>query len=177
MDCSPPGSSVHGILQVRILEWVAIPSSKGSSWPRDRTWISCIADEVSIEPPGKPKYTHNPIEILSQHLLFRWPPQRETIFWKSQRQTVLICNLLVVFCVAACCQLGWLVHRQWKHVGSVLISCSVFSVTWLYSPVLCSSFCFSFPPKGKRNVYDHDVLCLAGKHKNFCSVCLHFWLR
>ena len=46
MDCSPPGSSVHGILQARILEWVALPSSRGSSWPRDRThisYISCIA--------------------------------------------------------------------------------------------------------------------------------------
>ena len=36
MDCNPPGSSVHGILQARILEWVAVPSSRGSSWPRDR---------------------------------------------------------------------------------------------------------------------------------------------
>ena len=35
MDCSPPGSSVHGILQARILEWVAMPSSRGSSQPRD----------------------------------------------------------------------------------------------------------------------------------------------
>ena len=35
MDCSPPGSSVHGILQARTLEWVAMPSSRGSSQPRD----------------------------------------------------------------------------------------------------------------------------------------------
>ena len=42
-DCSPPGSSVHGILQARILEWVAIPLSRGSSWPRDRTQVSHIA--------------------------------------------------------------------------------------------------------------------------------------
>ena len=34
MDCSPPGSSVHGILQARIMEWIARPSSRGSSWPR-----------------------------------------------------------------------------------------------------------------------------------------------
>ena len=40
MDCSPPGSSVYGILQARILEWVAMPSSRGSSRPRDRTHIS-----------------------------------------------------------------------------------------------------------------------------------------
>ena len=42
-DCSPPGSSVHGILQARILEWVAIPFSSGSSQPRNQTGVSCIA--------------------------------------------------------------------------------------------------------------------------------------
>ena len=43
VDCSPPGSSIHGILQARILEWVAISSSRGSSRPRDWTWVSFIA--------------------------------------------------------------------------------------------------------------------------------------
>ena len=43
MDCSLPGSSVHGILQARILERVAIPFSRGSSWPRDWPQVSCIA--------------------------------------------------------------------------------------------------------------------------------------
>ena len=43
MDCSLLGSSVCGILQARILEWVAMPSSRGSSWPRDQTRVSCIA--------------------------------------------------------------------------------------------------------------------------------------
>ena len=43
MDCSPPGSSVHGILQARILEWVVMPSSRGSSQPRDRTHISYVS--------------------------------------------------------------------------------------------------------------------------------------
>ena len=42
VDCSPPGSSIHGILQARILEWVAISFSRGSSRPRDRTQVSCI---------------------------------------------------------------------------------------------------------------------------------------
>ena len=49
MDCSPPGSSVRGILQARILEWVAIPFSRRSSWPRDPTSISyafCIGRRV-----------------------------------------------------------------------------------------------------------------------------------
>ena len=43
VDCSLPGSSLHGILQARILEWVAISFSRGSSQLRDRTWVSCIA--------------------------------------------------------------------------------------------------------------------------------------
>ena len=42
VDCSPPSSSAHGILQARILEWVAMPFSRGSSPSRDRTWVSCI---------------------------------------------------------------------------------------------------------------------------------------
>ena len=42
MDFSPPGSSVHGILQARILQWVAISFSSGSSRPRDKTWVSYI---------------------------------------------------------------------------------------------------------------------------------------
>ena len=55
MDCSPPGSSVHGILQARILEWVAIYVSRASSRPRDQTQLSCIAGEFfTVEPPGKP---------------------------------------------------------------------------------------------------------------------------
>ena len=44
MDCSLPGSSVHGIFQSRVLEWVAISFSRGSSWPRDQTWVSRIVD-------------------------------------------------------------------------------------------------------------------------------------
>ena len=43
MDCSPPSSSVHGILQARTLQWAAIPFSKGSSWPRGWTRASCTA--------------------------------------------------------------------------------------------------------------------------------------
>ena len=54
MDCNPPGSSVHGILQAGILEWVAMPSSRGSSQLRDRTQVSHISGGLfTSEPPGK----------------------------------------------------------------------------------------------------------------------------
>ena len=51
-----PRSSVHGISQARILEWVAMSSSRGSSPPRNRTWVSCIAGRfLTTEPAGKPQ--------------------------------------------------------------------------------------------------------------------------
>ena len=46
MDCSPPSSSVHGVLQARKLEWLAMPSSRGSSPARDQTHVSCLAGGV-----------------------------------------------------------------------------------------------------------------------------------
>ena len=61
-DYSLPNSSVHGILQARILEWVAMPSSR-ESWPRDWTlisWSSCIAGGFfTAEPLGKPQFNHH----------------------------------------------------------------------------------------------------------------------
>ena len=56
MDCDPPGSSVHGISQERILKWVAMPSSRRSSLPRDRTCVSCVVGGFfTTEPAGKPR--------------------------------------------------------------------------------------------------------------------------
>ena len=69
-DCSLPGSSVYGILQTRILEWVAIPFFRGSSWPRDWTQVSCTAGRVFTESPGKPwmlkSHTQNKISGLRE---------------------------------------------------------------------------------------------------------------
>ena len=57
MDCSLPGSSVHGIFQAVVLEWIAISFSKGSSQPRDRTQVSCIVDRhFTVWPTGKSIY-------------------------------------------------------------------------------------------------------------------------
>ena len=72
LDCSPPGSSVHGILQARILEWVAVHSSRGSSRPRDRIRASCVyciaGRFFTAELPGKPLV----LTILPQKILI--PP-------------------------------------------------------------------------------------------------------
>ena len=63
MDCSPPGSSVHAILQARILKWVAMPSSGESSQLWDQTIVSSInlhwqAGSLPLAPPGKPIYMY-----------------------------------------------------------------------------------------------------------------------
>ena len=73
MDYSSPGSSVHGIFLARILEWVAISSSRGSSQPRDRTQVSCLSGRFfTIEPPGKlPSLSKNwDLEILAITFFF-----------------------------------------------------------------------------------------------------------
>ena len=81
MDCSPPGSSVHGLLQARILEWVVIPFSTGSSQPRDQTWVSRIASGfftvwATKEAPMKWNSTkdmeHQGWGKLSQLVIFLW---------------------------------------------------------------------------------------------------------
>ena len=71
MNCSLPGSSILGISQARILEWVAISSSRGSSWSRDLTHVSCIARQILYH-----WATRNSIDILiiqiNMILLTRW---------------------------------------------------------------------------------------------------------
>ena len=66
MDCSPPGSSVHEIFQARILEWVAISFSRGSSQPRDRTQVSCTSCRFfyQLSYRGSPIYIYTHISSV-----------------------------------------------------------------------------------------------------------------
>ena len=69
LDCRPADSSVHGIFQAGILEWVAISSSRGSSRPRDWTYVSGISFIAgrffTTEPPGKPKWVMLKLRIVT----------------------------------------------------------------------------------------------------------------
>ena len=72
MDCSLRGSFIHGIFQARVLEWVAISFSRGSSRPRDRTWVSHIASRwfYHLSHQGSSPANGNPLHIGNQfHLL------------------------------------------------------------------------------------------------------------
>ena len=90
MDCSPPGSSVHGILQAKILEWIAISFSRGSSGPRDWTWVSCTAGRfLPSEPPGNPKvgrlrYYFTKIIGINPELYVTFPPKNLT--WGGKKE-------------------------------------------------------------------------------------------
>ena len=60
MNCSLPGSSIHGILQARILEWIAISFSRGSFQARDWTWVSCISGKLFTTWAREPSQNHLP---------------------------------------------------------------------------------------------------------------------
>ena len=73
MDYSLPGSSVHGIFQARVLEWVVISSSKGSSQLRDQNWVSRIAGRrFTIWATGKPYFIFYPTLIVRQTILWQY---------------------------------------------------------------------------------------------------------
>ena len=86
MDCSLPGPSVHGILQARILQWIATPSSRASPQPRDRIHVSCVycwaGGFFTSDPPGKPI-----ISIVSYYSPYSSHPQpfwhQGLVSWKT----------------------------------------------------------------------------------------------
>ena len=116
MHCNPPGSSVHGILQAKILEWIAMPSSRGSSQPRDQTCASCscyiAGGFFTTEPLGKPKTVTASICSML-HLVTAYIPG---VFWlidlkKNLPSQVLFFPTLPVKKVGSC----WLSKFEFTH--------------------------------------------------------------
>ena len=99
MDCSPPGSSVHGVLQARTLEWVARPSSRGSSRPRDWTHISCISCTGSRGhyywcQLGSPYYQRHVCNKKEQYLIEFWFTEHSIqAFRRHRKHSVISCRL------------------------------------------------------------------------------------
>ena len=129
MDCSLPGSSVHSILQARILEWVAMPSSRGSSWARDPMWVSYIAVNSLL---------------LSQSLQKSQLIEIIPLMWMSatrgQYLWLLILSLLRVHCPGGGCS-HWLLDSGYPvSIPGSLRACSQGScymvAWWLQHPLL-----------------------------------------
>ena len=74
MDCSLPGTSIHGIFQARVLEGIATSFFRGPSRSRDRTQVSCIADSLLSEPMGWPT-VYNCLQFFRRYSFMQPPPQ------------------------------------------------------------------------------------------------------
>ena len=148
MDHSLPGSSVHGILQARILEWVAIVFSRGSSWPRNWTRVSCVGGEffASWATRDAPKY------LPTNYLLYL---PRETIFWTLEK--VGDHHLKQVFSVDPI-NTGKNQHQilpDLMYWEGPIITLVVFP-PWKYARLLVAQPCLTLQPHG---LYPTRLLC------------------
>ena len=183
MECSPPASSVHGISRARILEWVAMPSSMGSSWPRDQMHLLCFLDcrqSLSTEPLGHRFLKNNFVYIFfivsgtGFSLLFR-------ISLVVVSGAILCCGVQASHCGGFSCCGAWALGRSGfsscSHAREHrLDSCD----TW-HS---CSEACGSLPRSGIEPVSP----ALAGgflstepswktRYRNFCLLFALIFLR
>ena len=102
MDYSLPGSSIHGIFQARVLEWVAISFSRGSAWPSNRTWVSALqADALLSESPGKPN-------ICKYNFQYN----------QNEKYIVEVCFILSLWKLACVLYLWYILICMWIFIGN-----------------------------------------------------------
>ena len=123
MNCSPPGSSVYGILQARKLEWIAISFSRGSSQPRDQTWSPALqADSLACELQGKPPYNPSYLAVtifhrIGHNLATKPPPSYFNM--KVKVLATQLCPALVTSWTVACqapASMGFSRQEYWSGV-------------------------------------------------------------
>ena len=110
MDYSPPGSSVSGILQARILEWVAIFFSRGSSRPRDWTHVSYIAGRFfTTEMPGEPIFSGKvgfllsfTLNMLVSIILDNLAKPRYEVYWWKGDSEIIVCLYQSILSLSLC---------------------------------------------------------------------------
>ena len=145
MDCSLPGSSIHGIFQARVLEWGAIAFSRGSSQPRDQAWVSCIADRhftvwstTCLETwafPSPPHIATTPSFIL-------WISTVK-YSWNSEALCICMSPLLKLCGRKVCC---------WLEVGKRHWACTSEGCTCEHSALVSRrrGKCQAEPPRGRH---------------------------
>ena len=97
MYYSPLGSSVHGMFQARILEWIAISFSRGSSQPRNQTQVSCIAGKFFIDWAMREKYMHPILMYIHYQLNFQLRPLDNNAMYKLN------------------CRFNYFLPLRWEH--------------------------------------------------------------
>ena len=104
MNHNPPGSSVHGIFQARIMEWVAIPFSRGSSWPRDRTLVSCIGRRVLYHWAIREAPLASIVVQSLSHVNSLWPHGLQHSRLKFMyTESMMLSNRLIFCCLLLLC--------------------------------------------------------------------------
>ena len=166
MVCSPPSSSVHGIFQARILESVAIYSSKGSSWTRDWTHISCFslhwqADSLLLSHLGSPVYPKARGNILQT-------PYVLLMFLRTRKKLLnfLISYFFTLSSLVNKCLIFWWslilgsvsVVTVWEMVFLMVSVLLVFYT--LCQPLVSQTLTFTYPVKGKGVVFTYCSLHL-----------------
>ena len=151
MDCSLPDSSLHGILQARILKWVAIPFSRGSSWPRNWIQVSCITGgfftnwAIRVAPSPLHILINASLSFKTQWTVLPTLPQLQTASW--------VCGLSVWISHSVFSSL--LLHQVKLSPGKLL--------PWIYIPVpgiliRAHWVCLLAVPWTLENVFDHFLL-------------------
>ena len=120
MGCSPPGSSVHRIFLARILEWVAISSSRGSSPPRELTQVSCIGRGFfTAEPPGKPTYLAIYPSVYYLYLCIILYLDLYVSLWVPVCSVASVCPLFAILWTIACqapLSMGFSRQEYWSEL-------------------------------------------------------------
>ena len=163
MDCSPPVSSVRGFLQAEILEWVAIPFSRGSLQLREQAQVSCIAggfftiwatreallDETSPQRKCIPSLSQHILQIVQQFINFL----NDQKLWASfcpQEASFLEWYAFLGVCCSFC--LGWTVLDFLPRTFYESLSIHVRdALKWLWKPLIRCA-----PPRGAREIDSCD---------------------
>ena len=165
MDCSHQAPHfMDGILQARLLQWVAVPFSRGSSWPRDWTWVSGIAGKLlPSEPPGKHSHqlvTCNHYGLILPCLSYSWDSAMLVTFLNSFPTDTFYLFIIYYFIFWPCCKAcGILVPQSGVASLPPAVEASVFNTgcptdTFYTEPLkahseMVKTFFKDASPKGK----------------------------
>ena len=151
MDCSPPGSSISGISQARILEWVVISFCRVSSWPRDWTCIFCIASSFFYFWATGESSQFNPVNWWCCSCLEN--PMDRGAWWATIHGVTKSRTQLSDFCVCVCVELNYFftvsLTLELVFPGGKLLKSRTMMVASSLSPCSSISFC---------HVYFHTLL-------------------
>ena len=124
MDCSLPSFSVHGILQARVLEWIVIPFSRGSSWPKDWNCNSCASCTTGRFFTAEPPNLCSKCLLRFQYLNDLW--KGVTIIWSLQKQKLLKAvqahNVFVCLAIIMLTNIFLVLTMCWHYLTYHLIS-------------------------------------------------------